>query len=219
MALLDPRERLLKRGADSLSNEELLAVLLRNGGSAAAAMEAAAEILGTARGLRCLLGADAKVISQCGVSRSKAASVLAAVELGRRLAREQMPKRTPLTRPAAVARYLVLRYSLSDQEVLGALYLDIRNRLITDSELFRGTLSRAAVEPRPLLKEALHHSASAIIMFHTHPSGDPSPSREDLCFTKRMAVASEVVGIRLVDPLILGEGGQWLSLRRTPHWP
>ena len=120
----------------------------------------------------------------------------------------------PLSEPDAVARYLSMRYGCPDQEVMGALFLDARQRLLGESEHFRGTLSRAAVEPRPILKEGLLQGAAALLLFHTHPSGDPSPSAEDLAFTRRMSKAGEVVGIRLLDHLILGSGSRWLSLRQ-----
>ena len=140
--------------------------------------------------------------------------MLAAVELARRLARARLPDREPLSHPQAVARYLCLRYALGEQEVMGALFLDTRNRLIDEREIFRGTLSRAAVEPRALLKQGLLRDAAALILFHTHPSGDPSPSPEDLAFTRRMGEAGEVVGIRLVDHLIVGSGSRWVSLKQ-----
>src|SRR5690606_26312123 len=109
----------------------------------------------------------------------KEATLIAAVELARRLARTDLPEREPLAHPAAAASYLALRYAGRDQEVLGALYLDTRHRLITERELYRGTLNRAAVEPRLLLKEGLLAGAAALIVFHNHPSGDPTPSAED----------------------------------------
>ena len=101
---------------------------------------------------------------------------------------------------------------------MGALFLDVRNRLIGESEAFRGTLSRAAVEPRAIMKEALLRSAKSIILFHTHPSGDPTPSAEDLTFTRRMAEVGELLDIKLSDHLILGAGGRWMSLRRRGAW-
>jgi DNA repair protein RadC len=117
-----------------------------------------------------------------------------------------------------VVRYLALRYHLRDQEVMGAVFLDARNRLLGDCELFRGTLHRAAVEPREILKECLLRGAAGVVLFHTHPSGDPSPSTEDLLFTRRMEVAAEVVGVRLVDHLVVGGAGRWLSLLRRAAW-
>lgn len=122
-------------------------------------------------------------------------------------------ERDPLGNPAAVASYLALRHSTLDQEVMGALYLDTRNRLISDRVLFRGALNRAVAEPRQILREGLLAGACGVVVWHTHPSGDPSPSAEDLAFTRRLAEAGEAVGIRLVDHLVLGSQGRFVSLR------
>ena len=118
-----------------------------------------------------------------------------------------------MTRPEDVARYLCLRYGRNDQEVVGALYLDTRNRLIREREVFRGTLNRAAVEPRGVLKEAVLQGAAGVVLFHTHPSGDPSPSREDLLFSRQLYLAGEALGIPLLDHLIIGSPQRWTSLR------
>ena len=107
-----------------------------------------------------------------------------------------------------------MRFDVRGQEVLGALFLDGRNRWIGESELFRGTLDRAAVEPAALLRDAISRAASGLVLFHTHPSGDPSPSLDDLTFTRRVADAAKLLGLRLLDHLILGHGGRWLSLRQ-----
>lgn len=120
--------------------------------------------------------------------------------------------------PAAVASYLALRYGVNDQEVMGALYLDTRNRLIKEMELYRGTVNRAAVEPRLILKNGLLCGAVGMILFHTHPSGDPAPSPEDLAFTRRVAEGGELVGVRLTDHLIIGSVGRWVSLRERGAW-
>ena len=137
--------------------------------------------------------------------------IRAAYHLATTLEQDQTSQQR-LDHPAAVARYLTLRYTQLDQEVMGALYLNTRHHLITDEQLFRGTISRAAVEPRAILRRALQLGAPAFILFHTHPSGDPSPSAEDLAFTRRLREAGEVVGVRLVDHLILGALGRFLSL-------
>ncbi len=159
-----------------------------------------------------MISSNGNLLRQRGVGDVKAATLLAAVELGQRLARARVVDREILSHPAAIANYVSLRYVSDDQEILGALYLDVRNRLIAESDIFRGTLSRAAVEPRAIMKQALLHSASGIILFHTHPSGDPAPSPEDLAFTRRMASAGELLGIRLLDHMIIGDSGRWVSL-------
>jgi DNA repair protein RadC len=108
-----------------------------------------------------------------GLGDSKAASVLASLELAKRLARAEVPRRRPLRNPWAVVSYLFLKYTVRDQEVVGALYMDVRNRLIGEREIFRGTLERAVVEPREIFRDAIIRGAAGIVLFHTHPSLAP----------------------------------------------
>jgi DNA repair protein RadC len=176
------------------------------------------DVLRENGGLAGLLTATPHSLRRNGLGAAKAAALLAAVELGRRLAREQLLDREPLSRPVDVARYLALRYHTCDQEVMGALFLDARNRLLGEREMFRGTLSRISVEPREILRECLQRGAASIYLFHTHPSGDPSPSAEDLLFTRRMAEAAEIVGLRLADHVVLGNRGRWVSLKEKSAW-
>lgn len=213
-----PRERLLALGSAALSEAELVAVLLRTGRPGVSARQMALDLLRDVGGLPGLLAAGPHALRRHGLGPAKAASLLAAVELGRRIARDEMPERRPLTRPAEVARYLTLRYRVRDQEVVGALFVDVRNRLLGEREVFRGTLERATADPREILKECLLRGASGVILFHTHPSGDPSPSTEDLLFTRRMEQAAELVGVRLVDHLVLGTTGRWSSVLRKSSW-
>lgn len=213
-----PRERLLRAGGAALSEAELLAVLLGTGRPGLSAIEMSQEILAEQGGLTGLLNSEAAHLRRRGLGGAKAARLLAAVEIGRRLGRARFRQRLLLDQPAAVARFLGLRYSSEDQEVMGALYLDVRNRLIAESDPYRGTLSRTAVEPRRIMKEGLMRSAFGIILFHTHPSGDPAPSAEDLAFTRRMAAAGDLLGIRLIDHMILGGDGTWVSLQRRGAW-
>lgn len=212
-----PRERLLQQGGGSLSDSELLAVLLRTGRRGVSAIQMAMDLLRESGGLAGLLTATPHSLRRDGLGPAKAATLLAAVELGRRLAREQLDHE-PLSRPVDVARYLALRYQTCDQEVMGALFLDARSRLLGEREMFRGTISRISVEPREILRECLQRGAAAIYLFHTHPSGDPSPSAEDLLFTRRMAEAAEVVGVRLIDHVVLGHRGHWVSLKEKSAW-
>lgn len=208
-----PRERLLEHGARALSDSEVVAVLLGTGTRGVSALDLARRLLGHVGGLEGLRACGAEDLEVPGVGPAKRCAVLAACELAVRLARSSLPHREPLSRPAAAARYLDLRYGRVDQEVMGALFLDTRHRLIREEEVFRGTLGRAAVEPRPILKRGLLLGAAAFLLFHTHPSGDPSPSAEDLAFTRRLRDAGELVGISLLDHLVLGRGGAWVSLR------
>ncbi len=213
-----PRERLLTHGPAGLGEAELVAVLLRSGRRGESALTMARGLLGRLGGLAGLVSSGAPTLVRNGLGPVQAATVLAALELGRRLARAELPEREPLGHPAAAASYLALRFAGRDQEVFGALYLDTRNRLIAERELFRGTLNRAAVEPRQVLKEGLLRGAAGMLVFHNHPSGDPTPSAEDLAFTRRLGEAGEVVGIRLVDHLILGGVGRWISLAQRGGW-
>jgi len=213
-----PRERLLRSGGEALSDGELIAVLLRVGRRGQSAVEMANEILSQNGGLLGLLGLDARGLRRKGLGEAKAATMMAALELARRLAKAELGDRELLDRPAMVADYLSLRYARGEQEVMGALYLDVRHRLIAEADLYRGTLYRAAVEPRAVLKEALLRGAAGFILFHNHPSGDPSPSAEDLKFTRRMAEAGELLGVKLIDHVILGGGGRWVSLKRRGAW-
>jgi len=213
-----PRERLLAHGSSGLADSELLAILLRVGKPGISALELARRVLEGAGGLAALPGSTVEELRRTGLGPAQAATVLAGVELARRLSRARLAEREPLARPAAAARYLALRYADRRQEVMGALYLDTRNRLVGEAETYRGTLNRAAVEPRALLRRGLELAAAGFLLFHTHPSGDPSPSAEDLAFTRRLAEAADIVGIRLVDHLVLGAGGAWVSLRQRGGW-
>ena len=213
-----PRERLLEQGSGALSDAELIAVLLRNGYRGTSAVQIARELLDEKGGLPGLLGSTPRMLRRKGLGPAKAAGLAAALEIARRLARNEVAERETLSRPAEIARYLHLRYQARDQEVMGALFLDVRNRMLGDCEIYRGTLDRAAVEPREVLKECLLRGASGVILFHTHPSGDPTPSSDDYAFTLRMAEAAKVLGIRLIDHLVLAGSGQWVSIRDKLAW-
>lgn len=213
-----PRERLLRSGGSALSDAELLAVLLRSGHKGRPVTAIARDLLRDDRGLLSLLRGDvAQLAKEHRLGEAALATLLAAVELGRRIARQDLPSEL-LDRPEAVAHYLNLRYGHINQEVMGALFVDVRSKLIGEMEAFRGTMVRMAVEPRPILQEALLRGAYGFVIFHTHPSGDPTPSMEDIAFTDRMRDAAATVGIRFADHLILGAGGRWISLQRRRPW-
>ena len=215
-----PRERLLAHGAGVLSDSELVAILLRTGHRGCSVVDLARDLLydegrglGGLSALALLVEHDLPTLRRKGLGDAKAATVLAAVELARRLARAQLPERKPLGSVAAVARYLNLRYARFDQEAMGAIYTDVRGRIISEREHFVGGLDRTSVEPRAVLREALRLGATAVVIFHNHPSGDPEPSPEDVAFTRRLSRAAAAVGIELVDHLVLAGGRRWVSLR------
>ncbi|MBC8647210.1 MAG: DNA repair protein RadC, partial [Thermoanaerobaculia bacterium] len=135
-------------------------------------------------------------------------AIVAALEIARRLATEPLAGRDLFNEPGLVKEYLRRARGDGAQEKTGALYLNTRNRLLKDDpEIYRGTLDRAVVEPREILKRALLASAAGVIVYHNHPSGDPSPSREDREFTRRLASAADVVGLRLLDHIVVGREG------------
>ena len=214
-----PVTRLVPRSPTVLSDSELLRTILETPPaqlhrSSDVALATALNRLG---GLGGLLEADETTLVR-ELGPTSARLVLAVMEFARRLARSNLTNRLSLDHPAAIAEYLALRYASADQEIMGALYLDVRSRLIADKELFRGTLSRIAVEPRQILKQALLHSASGLVLFHNHPSGDPAPSLEDLAFTRRLDEAAKLLNIRLEDHIIVASGGRWVSLSRRGGW-
>ena len=211
--------RLAALGPEALSDSELLLAVLGTPGceSSPEASSELAETLERFGGLGGLPSADLPtLVRELGAYRGH--HLTAVLELARRLTRSRLHDRPLLNNPGAVAEYVLLRYANLDQEVMGALYLDVRSRLITEREIFRGTLNRAAVEPRPILKQALLLSASSLLLVHNHPSGDPAPSNEDLSFTRRVAKAGKLLGVRLVDHLIVAAGGRWVSLKRRGAW-
>ncbi len=176
------------------------------------------QMLDVVEGVGGLIGLSVRGLVNTGLPRHAAIQLAAAVELSIRLAQIESLKTPVLGDPQAVARYLFLRYRKPMQEVMGAVFLNQRNRVLSDRVFFVGTLTRAAVEPRPILREGLCRGAAGIILFHTHPSGDPEPSAEDMNFTKRLAHAGEIMGIGLVDHLVLGSPNDWVSLRERGGW-
>ena len=143
-----------------------------------------------------------------GIKTARASVLLAALEIGRRLAAEALSGRDLLNEPSLVKEYLRRARGDGTQERTGVLYLNARNRLLKDDpEIYRGTLDRAVVEPREILKRALLSNAAGLILYHNHPSGDPSPSREDREFTRRLSAAAESVGLRLLDHVVVGREG------------
>jgi DNA repair protein RadC len=130
----------------------------------------------------------------------------------------EAPQAVDLGNPEACAQWLLKRFADEPNELMSVLMLDVRNRLIGYSVAYRGGMARMAVEPRGVLVPAMLSNAAGILLHHNHPSGDPSPSAEDIAFTRRVADAGDVVGVRLLDHIVTGDGGRWVSLRRRGGW-
>jgi len=213
-----PREKLLRSGVASLGDNELVALLLGTGVRARSALMVAQDVLERAGGVRGLarVGTD-ELRRVSGVGGSRAARLLAAVELGRRVIRSDVGKRPQLASPRDLAEYLMPIYAAHREERVGVVMLDAKRRLIRIEVLSVGTLDSSIVHPREVFRAATLASASAIAIFHNHPSGDPRPSEEDLQLTRRLVAAGEVMGITVLDHLILGEGC-WFSFLEAGGW-
>lgn len=202
-----PREKLLERGAASLSDAELLAVFLRTGVAGKSAVDLARHLLQQFGGLRQLLEADQKTF-QCelGLGPAKYAQLQAVMEIGRRHLAETIIRDPALQSPGAVRRYLKAMLRHEESEVFGCLYLDTRHRPLGFEALFRGSISSANVYPREVIKRALARNAAALILCHNHPSGVSEPSQADLSLTLRLQEALGLIEVRVLDHIIIGDG-------------
>jgi DNA repair protein RadC len=203
------------RARAAFTDVELVAVLIGGGCHDDDLLKAAEQLVEECGGLCGLPRASREVVSWPGLGSAQALALRAACELGTRLALNRLRRRLPLVWPRdaePVARYLALRYERLDQEVVGAVFIDIRGQLIGDAELYRGTLCSARVEPRQVLKQCLLRGAAAVVVFHTHPSGDTTPSAADLEFTSQLWGSCHELGIELIDHLIIGGGGAFVSI-------
>jgi len=207
-----PRERLARHGPDSLSDAELLAILIGSGVRGRSAIHIARDLLKS--GLRAMSQREwGQSSSPSGIGPAKSARIAAALELGRRLAAHVEADSPAVRDPESIARPLIARYSHHVQERLGAIYLDSKNRVLREREIYIGTLNSTTVSTRDVLRYALEDHAASIIIFHNHPSGDPAPSAEDLLFTRRMVEAGRLMGVEVLDHLILG-ANRFVSLKQ-----
>jgi DNA repair protein RadC len=202
-----PREKLLDGGAHTLSDGELLAVLLGSGLRGSSAVEDARRLIQEFGSLRDLLSCDAsRCLRQRGIGPARYSVLQAAVELARRHFRETLRVGPVLSSAGAVRAFLLAQLRDHPYEVVCCLYLDQHERLIVFQEMFRGTVDRAVIHPREVVREALIRNASYVILAHNHPSGVVEPSAADEVSTQRLKEALGLVDVRLVDHLIIGDG-------------
>ncbi|ANJ67553.1 hypothetical protein A9404_09270 [Halothiobacillus diazotrophicus] len=201
-----PRERLLKQGPEALSDAELLAIFLRTGVAGRSAVDLARDLLSHFGGVRGLLGAPRVAFTAAkGLGDAKYAQLQAVLVLARRHFAEEMTVGAVIDSPEATRRFLHAELRDCDQEVFAVLFLDNQHRVIAFERLFHGTINQAAVHPREVVKAVLRHNAAAVILAHNHPSGIAEPSRADQEITVRLRDALNLIDVRLLDHLIVGD--------------
>lgn len=208
-----PRERMINYGSESLSNAELLAILLRTGSSTESVFNLAQRILaeiGQIQGLHEISINELTKIK--GIGPAKAIQIKAAIELGRRIAKASNSEKYTVRSPKDVADYLMEDLCYLKQENFISLLLDTKNNIVAKETISIGTLNSSIIHPREVFKPAIKKSISAIIVVHNHPSGDPTPSREDIEVTKRLKNAGDILGIELLDHIIIGDH-KYISLK------
>jgi len=203
-----PRERLRDLGPRALSDAELVALLLRTGARGVDVLSLSRSLLGRFGGLRGVVRAtESELCGAPGIGPAKTASLVAALEIGRRLATRRLRIGDRISGPSDVYRHFFERLRDCPQECFLALHLDGRHRVRGEALVSQGTLTSSLVHPREVFYRAVRESAAALILVHNHPSGDPDPSSEDREVTRRLARAGEILGIRVLDHVIVAEQG------------
>lgn len=208
-----PREKLIKYGAANLTNSELLAVIISTGAKGSNVLNLCNEIISKAGGINSLLDISfAELIGTTGIGCAKAAQLLAVVEISKRFKGYGSTDLVKITKPLDVASYLMENMRHLRKEVLKALMLNTKNYVIHIEDISIGSLNSSIVHPREVFTVALKYSSASIILCHNHPSGDPTPSGEDINITKRIKECGKLMGIELLDHVIIGNGN-YISLK------
>jgi len=212
-----PRERLVRQGAASLSNQELIAILLRTGTKNESVLVLANRILSSFDKIQDLRDATVEQLMEVkGVGQAKAVQILAAAEVGKRLYRKHSEGRYTIRAPEDAAAYLMTDMTSLTQEHFVVLFLNVKNEVLHKQTIFIGSLNSSIVHPRDIFREAVKRSAASIICAHNHPSGNPAPSPEDISVTKRLLEAGALMGIELLDHVIIGDH-QFISLKEKGY--
>lgn len=210
-----PREKLLKHGAATLTDPELVAVFLRTGVPGKSAVDLGRELIARFGGLAGLVRADRKAVCEApGLGPAKYSQLAAVIEMARRTFMAEMREGDALTSPDTVRDYLRLQLAGKPYEVFLCVYLDTQHRVIAVEELFRGTLSQTSVYPREIVRRALEHNAAALIFAHNHPSGVAEPSQADLVLTRRLVETLALIDVRVLDHFIVA-GPTSMSFRES----
>ncbi len=203
-----PRERLRMRGPEALTNAELIAILLRTGGRGENVVRLAERLLAQVQGLRGLGRASfGELVEMAAMGEAKACQVMAAIELGKRVAHAQPPERRIIRCPEDVHAMLFAEMALLEQEELKVLLLTTRNEVMSVRDVYRGNVSAAIVRVSEVFRDAVRESSPSIVLAHNHPSGDPSPSAEDVALTRQVLDAGKMLGIGVLDHVVIARGG------------
>lgn len=202
-----PRERLLKYGAHNLSEAHLIAILIRTGRGGKSAIDLAIELLNSFGDLKKIETASVSEFSPFkGMGKAKVAQLKAAFELGRRLIEEPYEKGPVFSSSHDVYSYYYSRFKNLKKEVFFCTMLDAKNRVFKDCRISEGTLTHSLIHPREAFRDSIKESAASVIFVHNHPSGDPSPSSDDILVTERLVSTGEIIGIKVLDHVIIGDG-------------
>jgi DNA repair protein RadC len=208
-----PRERLVALGAQALTNAELIAILLRVGVAGESAVDVGQRLLKKFGGISGLHRASVQeLMEQRAVGEAKAAQIKAAIELGRRLTLESPAERPSINSPADAAALVQYEMSALEQERLRVILLDRRNRVLEIVEVYKGSVNSSQVRVGELFRDALRANASAVIVVHNHPSGDPTPSPDDVAVTRAVVQAGKLLDVEVLDHMVIGQG-KWVSLK------
>jgi DNA repair protein RadC len=208
-----PRERMIRLGAEALSHAELLAILLRTGSRKESVVNLAQRVLHDCGGLRRFAERSWDELTHIsGIGPAKALELQASLELGRRVARSRLPEAAAVASPQDAADLLMEELRHLREEHFVVLFLNTKNRVIGRQTLSIGSLNASIVHPREVFRAAIRRSSASILCAHNHPSGDPTPSPEDLQLTRRLAEAGELVGIELLDHIVIGDN-RFVSLK------
>lgn len=212
-----PRERMMQVGAESLSHAELLAILLRTGTQKQSALHLAGAVLKQCGTLRNLMDMSMDELTSIrGIGPAKALQLRAGIELGRRLAKSGNGEVVTVRSPGDAADYVMDELRYLKKEHFVCLFLNTKNHIIARETLSIGTLNASLVHPREVFRAAIKCSSASIICVHNHPSGDPTPSPEDVSLTTRLAEAGQLVGIEVLDHLVIGDG-KYVSLKEQGY--
>ena len=213
-----PRERLIRQGAKSLSNQELIAILLGTGTKNESVLTVANRVLINFEKLHNLKHATLEEMTEIkGIGEAKAVLLLAAIELGRRLASKDLEERFTIRSPEDAATFLMQDMTSLQQEHFVCLFLNVKNQVLHKQTIFVGSLNASIVHPREIFREAVKRSAASIICAHNHPSGVPTPSPEDIDVTSRLYEAGKIVGVDLLDHVIIGDH-QFISMKEKGYF-